>query len=59
MNDKLILAKKTKQTIEYIFNITNNYPHKYIESKQRIVNTRFDILEMIHLSNIDSNNKNI
>ena len=57
MNEKLLIAKKTKKTIEYIVNLTDNYPHKYIELKSRIINTSFDILEMIYLSNIDNSNK--
>ena len=57
MNDKLLIASKCKKTIEYIFNITDNYPHKYIELKTRIVNTGFDILENIYVSNIDIKNK--
>ncbi len=57
MNDKLLIASKYKKTIEYILNITDNYPHKYIELKQRIINTSFDILENIYITNIDMNNK--
>ncbi len=47
MNDKLLIASKYKKTNEYILNITNNYPHKYLELKGRIINTSFDILELI------------
>lgn len=57
MNDKLLIASKFKKTIEYIFDITDNYPHKYIELKTRIINTSFDILENIYISNIDILNK--
>ena len=58
MNDKLLIASKYKKTIEYILNITDNYPHKYNELKSRIVNSCFDILEYIYLANIDSSKKN-
>lgn len=57
MKDKLLLATKCKKTIEYILNITDNFPHRYIELKSRIINTSFDILEGIYISNIDSKNK--
>lgn len=57
MQDKLLIASKCKKTIEYIFNITDNYPHKYIELKENIIRTSFDILENIYISNIDSSKK--
>ena len=57
MNDRLLLAKKCKKTIEYILNTCENYPHKYLELKNRIVNTSFDILENIYISNLESSNK--
>ena len=44
MKDNLLIASKYKKTIEYIFKITDNYPHKYIELKTKIINTSFDIL---------------
>lgn len=53
MNDKLLIALKYKKTIEYIFNITDNYPHKYIELKTRIINNSFEILENIYITNIN------
>lgn len=59
MNDKLMIASKYKKTIEYIQNITDNYPHKYNELKSRIVNTSFDILENIYITNYNKNNKKI
>ena len=59
MKDKLMIATKYKKTIEYILNICENYPHKYMELKNKIVNTTFDILENIYVSNIDSKNKKI
>ena len=53
MNDKLLIASKYKKTIEYILNITDNYPHKYLELKTRIINDCFKILENIYITNID------
>ena len=55
--DRLTIAKKGKKTIEYILSMTNNYPHKYLELKIRIINTSFDILELIYISNIDRSKK--
>lgn len=57
MTDKLLIASKYKKTIEYILNIMDNYPHKYYELKTKIINTSFDILENIYLTNIDNNYK--
>lgn len=57
MNDKLLIASKYKKMIEYIFKITDNYPHKYFDLKNRIIDTSFDILEIIYISNIDNSNK--
>jgi len=53
MSDKLLIASKYKKTIEYILIITDNYPHKYIELKTRIINTSFEILENIYITNIE------
>ena len=57
MKDKLLIATKTKKTIKYIFTICDNYHHKYIELRKRIINTSFDILENIYISNIDYSNR--
>ena len=53
MSDKLLITSKYKKTIEYILNITDNYPHKYTELKTRIINTSFEILENIYITNIE------
>ena len=53
MKDKLLIADKCKKTIEYILHITDNFPHKHIELKTRIINISFDILENIYVSNIE------
>lgn len=57
MKDKLMIASKFKKTIEYIIKTVDNYPHKYIEIKTRIINTCFDILEYIYISNMDHDSK--
>ena len=47
-NDEFLILTKTKKTIEYINNIIENYPKKYINLISRIENTCFDLLEVIH-----------
>ena len=58
MSDKLLIITKLKKTIEYIDKILDNYPHKYIELKQRLIDSLFDLLELAYLANnnIDRNN---
>jgi len=51
MNDKLLIITKLKKTIEYIDKILDNYPHKYIELKQRLIDSLFDLLEIAYLAN--------
>ena len=58
MKDILLIASKYKKTIEYILKITDNYLHKYIELKSRIINTSFDILELIYIINNNGNHIN-
>lgn len=53
MNDKLLIIMKLKKTIEYINKILDNYPHKYIELKQRLINSLYDMLELAYLANND------
>ena len=57
MNDSLVIVTKYKKTIEYILKITDNYPHKELELKSRIINTSYDILEYIYISNIEKSEK--
>ena len=57
MKDKLLLATKCKKTIEYIIKAVENYPHKYSNLKNNIINTSFSILESIYNGNIDFNYK--
>ena len=62
MSDKLLIITKLKKTIEYIDKILDNYPHKYIELKKRLIDSLFDILEYSYMANnnIDRyNNKRI
>lgn len=52
MYDKLIIATKTKQTIEYINKTVSNYPHNDKELQNRIINTSYDLLENIYYANL-------
>ena len=59
MNDNnFLIVTKLKKTIEYIDNHLQNFPHKNIELKQRIIKDLFDTLEFCYLANnnYDKNN---
>ena len=56
-NEKLLIASKYKKTSKYILDMASNYPHKYLELKTRIINTTFDVLELIYYGNIDENKR--
>ena len=58
MSDRLLIITKLKKTIEYIDKILDNYPHKYIELKQRLINSLFDMLEHAYLANNSINKYN-
>ena len=53
MSDKLLIITKLKRTIEYIDKSLDNYPHKYIELKKRLIDCLFDMLEHCYLANIN------
>ena len=53
MKDKLIIVTRIKRTIEYVNKSLDNYPHKFLELKQRIINDFFDLLELCYLANND------
>ncbi len=52
MQDKLIIATKTKKTIELIEKTIINFPHKERNLKNRLANTCYDLLENIYYANI-------
>ena len=54
-NDEFLILTKTRKTIEYINNIIENYPKKYINLISRIENTCFDLLEVIHYYIVSNN----
>lgn len=51
MNDKLLIITKLKRTIEYIDKSLDNYPHKYIELKNKIRNDLDIMLEYCYIAN--------
>lgn len=51
MEDKLIIVTRIKRTIEYVEKSLDNFPHRYIELKQRIITDFFDLLELCYLAN--------
>lgn len=53
MTDKLLIITKLKRTIEYIEKSLDNYPHKYIELKNKINDSLYSMLEYCYLANID------
>lgn len=51
MNDKLLIITKLKRTIEYIDKSLDNYPHRYIELKNKIRNDLDTMLEYCYIAN--------
>lgn len=51
MNDKLQIITKLKKTIEYIDKSLENYPHKYIELKNKINDELYSMLEYCYIAN--------
>ena len=46
-NDFLILTK-TKKTVEYIFKVIDNYPHKYVVFSNNIQSICLSMIETLH-----------
>ena len=58
MNDKFIIIKKIKIFIINLNDILINYPRKELILKNRIINTSYDILELINICNLDNKKDN-
>lgn len=52
MEDKLLIITKIKKTILYIEKIVNNYPHKDLVLKNKILKSSYELLELAYKSNI-------
>ena len=57
MEDKLIIARKTKRTIDYIEKNIYNISNDYKVLKERILNCLYDILENVYRANIEQDRK--
>ena len=57
MNNKFLLANEIKNIILSLDSILINYPKKDIIIKKRIINTSFELLELVYLANNKIDNK--
>lgn len=57
MNNKFFLANEIKNFILSLDSILINYPKKDIIIKKRIINTSFELLELVYLANNKIDNK--
>jgi len=53
MEDKLLIARNIKKTIEFIEKTTYNFPNNYKVLKDNIINSCYDMLELCYLANIN------
>ena len=51
-NEKFIIARRARQTIDYIIKNTENFPNKYTILKNNIIKTSYLMLENIYRANI-------
>lgn len=49
--DKLLIITRLKKTYEYVLKSLENYPHKYLELKQHIDSTLFEMIELCYIAN--------
>jgi len=52
MQDKLIIVVKVKKTFDYVSKVVVNYPHKELVLKNRILDSFYDLLELVYKANI-------
>lgn len=52
MQDKLLIATKLKKTIEYIDKAILNYPHTEVILKNKIIESCYQILELVYKANV-------
>ena len=57
MNNKFLLANEIKNFILSLDSILINYPKKDIIIKKRIINTLFELLELVYLANNKTDDK--
>ena len=51
-NEKFIIARRARQTIDYIIKNTEKFPNKYTILKNNIIKSSYSILENIYWANI-------
>lgn len=59
--DKLMIITRIKKSYEYINKNLENFPHKYINLKNNIENTLFEMLELCYRANynLEKNNNQL
>lgn len=56
-NEKFIIARRARQTIDYIIKNTENFPNKYTILKNNIIKTSYSMLENNYRANIFQDKK--
>lgn len=51
MKNEFLIVKNIKEFIVSLDNFLNNYPRKEYELRNRLVNTSYDLLELVYQSN--------
>ncbi len=51
MNDKFVIAKYIKEFIMILDDYLINYPRKYFELRNRLVNDSYELLELVYTAN--------
>ena len=51
MKNEFLIVKNIKEFIVSLDNFLNNYPRKEYELRNRLVNTSYDLLELVYRSN--------
>lgn len=58
MKDKLQIIIKLKKTYEYVSISLENYPHKYLDLKERMENDLLNMIELAYLANLGVDREN-
>ena len=59
MQDKLLISRKIKKTIEYVKKAVDNYPHGYVTLKNKIMDSFFELLEYSYRANLFKDSKDM
>ena len=55
MNEKFLIARHIKDFIKSLDDIVINYPKREYELRNRLLNTSYDLLELVYLANNQEN----